>query len=60
MELDFDAFVLCEHSHEPGDCPVCDAVSADTDEPIRRVRDYLAAHPELDETAGLLQGVPLS
>jgi hypothetical protein len=60
VELDLDLFVLCEHSYEPGECPVCDRESADADEPMQRLRDYLAAHQDLDEAADLLPGVPLN
>ena len=60
VELDHDAFLLCEHRYEPADCPVCDRVSADADEPIQRLRNYLAGHPELDDAAGPLQGLPLT
>jgi hypothetical protein len=61
MQLDLDAFILCEHRYEPGDCPVCDRVAADADEPIQRLRAYLAAHPDLIEASDdQLLSVPLS
>jgi hypothetical protein len=60
VELDLDAFILCEHRYEPGDCPVCDRDQADADEPIQRLRDYLAAYPEPDDSDERLQGVRLT
>jgi hypothetical protein len=49
MELDIDAFVLCEHAHERGECELCDDVSAHLDRPIERLRESVAEHPEVDE-----------
>jgi hypothetical protein len=60
MEIDRNAGDVCEHGYERGACSTCDDASAEVYEPVQRLRDYLAAHPELDDDAGLLQGVPLS
>jgi hypothetical protein len=60
MAIECDASALCEHGYEPGVCSLCDEATADLYEPVQRLRDYLAVHPELDAEPGLLQGVPLS
>jgi hypothetical protein len=45
---------------QPGECGVGDDVPADADEPVERLREYLAAQSELVDAAELLRGVPLS